>query len=168
MRKFLLAATILAPFAIGPAYAAGGTLSGDLKVTTTAAGSTASVASDQGTHAQVMAGRTGGVVVGAVSGNYTSVDTSALGKAGGGTSYTNTTATQTNVGGTLAGGLAINAGRSGPFSTASSISSNGATGTAGGGQNSQAGGSSAANASTTNISGVIKLQTGHNHGGGPR
>ena len=86
MRKFLLAATILAPFVVAPAFAGGApqglTAAGDINLSKTTAGSTAIVGSMQGTNAQAKAAGNGGVIVGAVSGNYTSVETTALGKAG--------------------------------------------------------------------------------------
>jgi fibronectin-binding autotransporter adhesin len=166
MRKFLLAATMMVPFA---AFAGGSALSiaGDVNLAKTSAGSTAGVQSTQGTQAQIKAGGSGGVVVGAVSGNYTAVDTSALGKAGPAGSYTDTTATQTNVGGTVAGGPALNKNGqgTGPISlTSGHGQATGASGSAGGGQSSQASGGSAAMASNTNIGGFGKVelpQQGH-------
>jgi hypothetical protein len=148
MRKFLLCATMMVPFA---AFAGGSGLSvaGDVNIAKTSAGSTAGVASIQGTQAQIKAGGAGGVVVGAVSGNYTGVGTTALGKAGPAGSYTDTTATQTNVGGTVSGGLAI--GKSSGRMPA-------AGGSASGGQSSMASGGSAATASDTNIGGFVKVE----------
>jgi hypothetical protein len=156
MRTFLLAATMLVPFA---AFAGGSDLSivGDRNVAQTTAGSTAGVQSTQGTRAQTNATGNGGVVVGAVSGNYTSVATTALGKAGPSGSYTDTTATQTNIGGTAAAGLAINpGGQSKPIVlTNGHGQASGATGSASGGQNSQAMGSSGATAANTNVGGFV-------------
>jgi hypothetical protein len=87
MRKFLLAATILAPFAVAPAFAGGGSgggmISGDGNLATTSAGSSATVGSVQGTAAQAKAAGNGGVIVGAVSANHTSVATTAAGQAAG-------------------------------------------------------------------------------------
>jgi hypothetical protein len=150
MRKFLLAATMMVPFA---AFAGGSGLSvaGDVNLAKTSAGSTAGVASVQGTQAQIKAGGSGGVVVGAVSGNYTAVETTALGKAGPAGSYTDTTATQTNVGGTVSGGLAI--GKSADRGRMPVTS-----GSASGGQSSMASGGSAATASDTNIGGFVKVE----------
>jgi hypothetical protein len=156
MRTFLLAATMLIPFA---AFAGGADLSivGDRNLAATKAGSTAGVQGTQGTRAQTNATGNGAVVVGAVSGNYTSVATTALGKAGPGGSYTDTTATQTNIGNTAATGLAINKdGKKMPIAmTNGRGQANGATGSASGGQNSQAAGSSGATASNTNVGGFV-------------
>lgn len=173
MRKFLLAATILAPFAIAPAFAGSDALSiaGDLNLAKTSAGSTAAVGSMQGTNAQAKAAGNGGVIVGAVSGNYTSVETTALGKAGPMGSYTDTTATQANVGGTVAAGLALNKGgrpMGGPTADLFTVTSNGASGSAGGGQSSTAMGGSAATATNTNLGGFIKVEQPHRGGHGPR
>jgi hypothetical protein len=145
MRKFLLAATILAPFAFAPAF--GQTIAGDVNLAKTAAGSTAGVASEQGTMAGAKVGGNGAVVTGAVSGNYTQVQTAAGATAGPKGSFTNTTAQQINIGGTVAGGLADN-----------SKHSNAATGIAGGQQTSQATGGSAATASNANLGGMIKVE----------
>ena len=80
MRKFLLAATIMVPFA---AFAGGADLSiaGDGNLAKTTAASTAGVQSTQGNHAEANVGGNGGIVAGAVSGNYPSVATTALGNA---------------------------------------------------------------------------------------
>jgi hypothetical protein len=144
MRKFLLAATILAPFAVAPAFAdmpRAPITAGDVNIGKTAAGSSAGVSSQQGT----MAGGNGAVIVGAVSGNYTSVMTGAGATAGPNGSFTTTNAQQTNIGGTLAGGLGSGA-----------KSNSGAAGKANGSQNSQASGDASANASNTNLSGFSK------------
>ncbi|MDR3536095.1 MAG: hypothetical protein P4L71_06310 [Acetobacteraceae bacterium] len=162
MRKFLFAATMLVPFAAfagSPAPTLG--IAGDVNLATTSAGSTAGVQSTQGTQAQAKAAGTGGVIVGAVSGNYTSVETTAAGRASPAGSYTDTTATQTNVGGTVTAGLAINKSGRGP------IQANGASGSASGGQNSQASGQSAATASNTNLGGAV-IVTLPKQGHGPR
>jgi hypothetical protein len=145
MRKYLLASVIaLAPFA---AFAAQPQIiAGDVNLAQTAAGSTAGVSSQQGTMAGAKVGGNGAVVVGAVSGNYTQVNTAAGATAGPKGSFTNTTAQQVNVGGTIAGGLADNGKHS-----------NGATGIAGGGQSSQATGGSTASASNVNLGGFIAV-----------
>lgn len=145
MRKFLLAATILAPFAFAPAF--GQTIAGDVNLAKTAAGSTAGVASEQGTMAGAKVGGNGAVVTGAVSGNYTQVQTAAGATAGPKGSFTNTNAQQVNVGGTVAGGLADNGKHS-----------NGASGMASGGQTSQATGGATAGASNTNLGATIKVE----------
>ncbi len=175
MRKFLLAATILAPFVAAPAFAGGAsqglTAAGDINLSKTTAGSTAVVGSMQGTNAQAKAAGNGGVIVGAVSGNYTSVETTALGKAGVKGSYTDTTATQTNIGGTLAGGLALNkdAGHGGgPRADTVSVQGNGASGSAGGGQSSMSGGTAAATATNMNLGGFIKVEPPRERGHAPR
>lgn len=163
MRTFLLAATMLVPFT---AFAGGSGMSaaGDLNVAKTAAGSTAGVQSSQGTHAQATAAGNGGIVVGAISGNYTAVDTTAAGRAGPGGSFTQTTATQTNIGGTAAAGYAINkTGRAPIALTAGRGQASGASGIAGGGQDSQAAGSSTASASNANIGGFVAVKPGRSH-----
>jgi hypothetical protein len=150
VRKFLLAATILAPFAVAPAFAdmpANLTAAGDINLAKTAAGSTAGVASQQGTMAASKVGGNGAVLTGAVSGNYTQVNTAAGATAGPKGSYTNTTAQQVNIGGTVTGGVANSAKRG-----------NGATGAASGGQSSQATGGAAATAANTNLGGFIAVQ----------
>jgi hypothetical protein len=122
------------------------TVVGDVNVAKTAAGSTAGVSSQQGTVAGSKVGGNGAVLVGAVSGNYTQVNTAAGATAGPKGSYTNTTAQQLNIGGTVAGGIADN-GKHG----------NGATGVSGGAQSSQATGGSAATATNTNLGGFITV-----------
>jgi hypothetical protein len=156
MRKLLLAATMLVPFA---AFAGGSDLSvaGDVNLARSTAGSTAGVQSSQGTHAQITAGGTGGVIVGAIAGNSTTVGTTALGKAGPAGSYTNTTATQTNLGGTVAAGAVI--GKGGPIALNDGHgSSGGASFSAGGGQGSQASGGSSATASNMNLGGFASAK----------
>jgi hypothetical protein len=150
MRKFLLAATILVPFAMAPAFAEmphAMTAAGDVNVAKTTAGSSASVGSEQNTMAGGKAGGNGAVIVGAVSGNYSAVETGAGATAGPKGSFTNTSAQQVNIGGTAAGGLGDNANHS-----------NGATGKASGAQNSQANGGSSANAANTNVGASVKVQ----------
>jgi hypothetical protein len=73
MRRFLLAATILLPFAVAPAFAEMQqpmTAAGDINIGKTAAGSSAGVSSQQGTMAGAKVAGNGAVIVGAVSGNY--------------------------------------------------------------------------------------------------
>jgi hypothetical protein len=150
MRKFLLAATILAPFALAPAFAEmprGQTVSADVNLAKTTAGSNADVSSQQGTMAGAKIGGNGAVTTGAVSGNYTQVNTAAGAIAGPKGSSTSTNAQQVNVGGTVTGGLADNGKHS-----------NGASGMAGGGQTSQASGGATATASNTNLGGAIKVE----------
>lgn len=119
MRKLLLAATVLA-MAGAPAFA------GHLPQQLTAVGSAAGVMSTQGTNANAAVGGNGAVVAGAVSGNYTTITTSGVAKAGPAGTTTNATATQLNVGGTLAGG----------YSTVTKGKGNTATGSASGSQSS--------------------------------
>jgi hypothetical protein len=149
-RKFLLAATILAPFAVAPAFAEMPrdiTVAGDVNLAKTAAGSTAGIASERGTMAGAKVGGNGAVITGAVSGNYTQVNTAAGATAGPKGSFTNATVQQVNIGGTVAGGLAENGKHS-----------NGASGMAGGQQTSQAKGGAAATASNANLGGFIKVE----------
>jgi hypothetical protein len=102
-----------------------------------------------------------GVTVGTVSGNYTSIETTALGRAGPQGSFTDTTAQQVNVGGTIAGGTAANKGWG-----------KGATGISGGSQTTQTEGGATASASNTRLSGSLKLDeprgNGHGNGHGAR
>lgn len=174
MRKFLLAATLLAPFAVAPAFAGGGTLggiaAGDVDLGMTSAGSSAGVSSVQGTRARSNVAGNGGVIVGAVSGSTTSVQTTALGTAGPRGSYTDTTATQTNIGGTVAGGLALNqSGRPvGPITDAMTASIKGASGSASGGQTSQATGNADAKAANVKLGGFATMQAPKSRGGSHR
>lgn len=160
MRKFLLAATILAPFVVAPAFAGSGpngaSMAGDLNLAKTSANSTAGVASTQRTGANTLAAGNGSVIVGAVSGNYTQVQTTASAAARPQGSQTNTTAQQTNVGGTVAGSLVTNKGWG-----------KGVTGSAGGSQNSQATGDANAAAANMNVGGFVKMDQPR-HGGAPR
>jgi len=149
MRKLLLAATILG-LAVAPAFAGG--IAGDADIGISSANSTAGVSSSQGTQAGVTAAKNGGVVVGAVSGNYTAVDTSAMGATSPkGASYTNTTATQTNIGGTVGGGVVGN-------------TTNGTSGSASGNQSSTANGGANATAKNLNVGGFATVS--HGRGGG--
>jgi hypothetical protein len=147
--RTLLLATVMLAFA-APAFALPQPqpqiIAGDVNLATTSAGSNAGVSSSQGTMANVKAAGNGAVIVGAVSGNYTSVQTTALGTASPAGSYTDTTATQTNIGGTVAAGAANQMQKRG-----------GASGTAGGGQYSTASGNSTATASNANLGGVVVL-----------
>jgi hypothetical protein len=150
MRKFLLAATVLAPFVMMPAFAEmphAFTAAGDVNAAKTTAGSSAGVSSQQGTMAGAKVGSNSAMMSGAVSGNYTAVQTGAGATAGPKGSSTNTSAQQTNIGGTVTGGLG---------STAKGSTS--ASGSAGGGQTSQASGDASATASNTNLGGFVKVQ----------
>lgn len=147
MKKFLLAGVIaLAPFV---AFAAqdhqnGGAIAGNLALTGSL--SAAGVESTQGTMAGAMVKGDGAVVVGTVSGNYTSIDTTGKARAGLGYANTETKTTQTNIGGTVSGGFA-NEGRG---------FGNVATGTTGGAQQSAAAGGSIAGAA--DLGGFIKVE----------
>jgi hypothetical protein len=125
MRTILLAGVVaLVPFA---AFAHGPQQS-QANLALTAAGSLAGVHSTQGTSAASNVAGNGFVVNGAVSGNYTDVTTKGAANMGKNAAKTNATATQVNVGGTIAGGYATG----------------NATGNEAGWQNSQALGGSAA------------------------
>ena len=156
MRKYLFTATILIPLAVAPAFAGsgpvGGIIAGD--VSRSAANSTAGVASTQRTGANAIAAGNGGVIVGAVSGNYTQVQTTATGQARPHDTWTSTNAQQTNVGGTVTGGRAINAG-----------TGKGASGMAGGSQDSQAAGNANAAASNMNVRGFAGMDQPRHRGG---
>jgi len=150
MRKFLIAATILLPFA---AFAGqdGAKVAGNVALTTS--GSLAGAQSQQGTMAGSMVGGSGVVINGAVAGNYTSIDTTGAAHAGRGYANTEAKTTQLNLGGAITGGYA-DTGRG---------FGNKATGTAGATQSSQAIGGSAAVAA--DLGGAVKVQTprpGHN------
>jgi len=74
VRNFLMAATLVVPFAVAPAFAdmpRNLIAAGDVNLAKTAAGSSAGVASQQGTVAGTRVGGNGAVLTGAVSGNYT-------------------------------------------------------------------------------------------------
>lgn len=157
MRNFLLTATILAPFAVASAFAEmprAPITAGDVNVAKTTAGSSAGVSSQQGTTAGARIGGNGAVIVGAVSGNYTSVETGAGATAGPKGSFTNTNAQQTNIGGTVTSALGNSTNRN-----------SGASGKASGSQTSQASGDSSATASNKNL-GAFTLGT-QSHGGHP-
>jgi hypothetical protein len=159
MRKFLLAATILVPITVTPAFAGmqgAQTTAADANRAKTTAGSDASVSGQQETMAGAKIGGNGAVMVGAVSGNYTSVETGAGATAGPKGSFTNTNAKQTNIGGTVAGGLGSGANRS-----------SGAFGKAGGDQTSQASGDASATASNRNVGAFVtggQARGGHSSG----
>jgi hypothetical protein len=121
MRKFLLAATVLALTA-APAFAGGP----PKQVTALAAGSMAGVMSAQTTNANATVGGNGAVITGAVSGNYTTITTTGHAATTPTGATAKTTATQTNLGGTLAGG----------YSQVGKGHGSVATGAAGGGQSS--------------------------------
>jgi hypothetical protein len=169
MRKLLLAATILASFAAAPAFAGsgadGGMISGNVALATS--GSNAGVSSVQGTMANAKLAGNGGVIVGAVSGNYTAVDTMSAAKAGQGHAKTETTAQQTNIGGTVAGGLVSNKdgrqARGGGDASLSMHGNSGVSGAAGGSQTSTATGGSVADAA--NLGGFIKVEQPKQGGG---
>lgn len=153
MRMILLAATVLMPFAAfadqGPNQA--GQISGNAALT--ASGSLSGVSGSQGTTAGSVVRGNGAVINGAISGNYTDMATSGSARAGQGFAKTQTQATQTNIGGTITGGLAQQTKGSG----------NTARGNAGGSQNSQATGGSAAVA--VDLGGSIRGNQQNNHPG---
>jgi hypothetical protein len=106
MRKLLLAATMMA-LAAAPAFAGGAP-----RQPVMAVGSAAGVMSTQTNNANAKVGGSGAVIVGSVSGNYTTITTTGHAAAGQYGATTKATATQTNVGGTLAGGYShVNRGR---------------------------------------------------------
>jgi hypothetical protein len=148
MRKFLIAATIVIPFAAfanqPPPRQDGGQVQGNVALT--ASGSLAGVQSQQGTMAGSMVRGDGVVTNGAIAGSYTTIDTTGSAQAGKGFAGTETRATQLNVGGVITGGSA-NAGKG---------RGNTATGTASGMQNSSAVGGSVAAAADLN--GSLKMQ----------
>ena len=159
MRKLLLVATMMmvpfAAFAKAPAMTAGG----DVNLAQTSAGSTAGVSSTQGTQARTNVNGNGAVTVGTVSGNYTSVQTTAAGQAGPGGSATQTSAQQVNTGGTVSSGLGVSkSGSNGQHAS-------GASGATQGGQSSQASGASGATASNMNLGGAASVTLPGRSGG---
>jgi hypothetical protein len=137
-------------------FAALAQVPGATNTATTSAGSNASVGSTQATMAAAKVGGNGGVLVGAISGNTTSVQTSALGVAGPAGSSTLTSATQYNVGGTISGGLAINAAAK----RMPTAGLNGASGFASGSQTSAGTGTASAHASNVNVTGISAPKPG--------
>jgi hypothetical protein len=136
----------LAPFS---AFAGSFIAAGDINQASTSSQSMAGVQSDQGTWAKTGVGGNGAVVLGTVSGNYTTVNTQGQAKAGPGGSSTSTQAQQFNIGGTISGGVADN----GKHGTANGVT--------GGGQNSQAVGGSTASASNNNVGGFVVVKSYH-------
>jgi hypothetical protein len=149
--------------ALAGQYRGGFVAAGDVNVASTQAGSTAGVSSIQGTGAQANVAGNGAVLVGAVSGNYTSVDTAAAAQAGPKGSYTNTAAAQKNIGGTVAGGLAANKQQDDHRGNDFRTQGNGASGSAGGFQASSDMGGSTAKASNLNMGGFIAVQPAPEH-----
>lgn len=140
MKKILLASVFaLAPFA---AFAGGFVAAGDVNMANTSVGSSAGVGSTQNTDAGATVNGRGAVMVGAISGNYSNVQTGSAAVAGPHGSATTTNAQQVNVGGTITGGMSTG---------------HNATGQANGSQNSQTGGSATAQATNTNIGGFVKF-----------
>jgi hypothetical protein len=154
LRKMLLASAFaLVPFVAFAGNPSGLTAAGDINVAKTSSTSNAGVFSSQGTMAGARVDGNGAVVVGAVSGNYTTIQTNGSAKAGPQGSSTNASATQFNVGGTIAGG----------YSTEGKGRGNEATGSASGGQSSGTTGGSTASASNTNVGGFVTIQQNHHH-----
>ncbi len=156
MRKFLLTSVfVLAPlaaFAAQPQATAG-----DVNLAATNSLSVAGVSSGQGTMAAAKAGGNGAVIVGTVSGNYTTISTNGAAQATPAGSYTTVNTTQANVGGTVSSGLANN-----------TKNQNGASGITGGQQSSQDTGSSVAAAHDVNLGGFVATtpatKPGRGHG----
>jgi hypothetical protein len=146
MRNFLFVAAVLS-VAAAPAFAGRTIPGGDVSGAAMQAGSTAGVASDQGSGAHAMTVGNGAVVMGAVSGNYTQVATGATATARPDGVRTGTTAQQVNVGATLIGGA----------------SSGKAVGSAGGSQTSSGSGDAAAQAKNLGI-GAIAPAPRHGRG----
>jgi hypothetical protein len=136
MRKILLVSVIaLAPLAAFADDHHGGTSS---SVSRTDSSSGAGVLSNEKTNAGVDVGGNGHIAAGAVSGNTSSMETQGRASVGrDGSTKTNATATQTNTGGTLAGGASQSSGHHGGDTS----------GGAGGSQTSTVIGGSTANAS---------------------
>jgi len=102
MRKFLLAATILAPFVVAPAFAGGGPQGGAIagNLTGTASISAGGVVASQGTMAGAMTVGDGTSFQSATSGNFATISTDGYAKAGPGYAKTGTTTTEAQGGGT--------------------------------------------------------------------
>jgi hypothetical protein len=166
MRKMLLASVFaLVPFIAFAGQDRGGFIAaGDANIASTQAGSTAGVSSVQGTGVQTKAAGNGAVLIGAVSGNYTRINTGAAAGAGPKGSYTNTTAAQTNIGDTVAGGLAANKPQDEHRGNDFRTRGDGAFGSAGGFQTSADMGGSTAKASNLNMGGFVAIQPAPEHG----
>jgi hypothetical protein len=134
MRKILLAGVFVA-FA-APAFA--GIVAGDVNASNTTAGSVGGVVSAQGTQSSSTVSN-GWAVGGAVSGNYTNLNSSAQAHATPAGSSTKINTNQTSVGGTITGGAA----------------EGNATTTSSGAQGSIAAGGSKATATNTNVGGFV-------------
>ena len=146
MKKLLLASMLaLAPFAVFAEQPKAFVAAGDINSAATQAGSSVDVGSTQDTNAQTGRGFAG--AAGAVSGNYTTIQTGAAAKAGPAGSQVRTTGTQLNVGGTSIGKLGA--------------------ASASGGQNSTDSGFADASAKNTNIGGFVAVQMPRQHGGRP-
>lgn len=145
MRKLILLATVLAPFAAGSAFAGSSIVAGDANSSKTAASSGVQLGSVQGTYSQSTAMH-GSTIGGAVSGNYTTINTAANASLNKGNPSTSTSGTQLNVGGTISGGTA-----NGQSKTVS-----------GGSQSSTNYGFSTASASNANVGGfTVQMQSHH-------
>ena len=97
MRKIFLAATILAPFAVAPAFADGGAVAGSL--TGTGSMSVAGVSAGQSTQAGALTVGNGASFQSATAGNNASIATDGYAKAGPGYSATGAKTTQSQGGG---------------------------------------------------------------------
>jgi hypothetical protein len=102
MRKFLLAATILAPFVVAPAFAGGGPEGGAIagNLTGTVSISAGGVQASQGTQAGAMTVGNGASYQSATAGNFATINTNGYAKAGPGIAMTGTNTTQAQGGGT--------------------------------------------------------------------
>ena len=100
MRKILVAATILAPLVVAPAFARddGGAIAGN--ITGTASISVAGVAAGQSTQAGAMTAGNGFSMQSATAGNVAAIDTSGYAKAGPGYAKTGAKTTEAQGGGT--------------------------------------------------------------------
>src|SRR5579859_5230626 len=100
MRKFLLAATILAPFVVAPAFAGGGPEGGAIagNLTGTASISVGGVQASQGTQAGAMTVGNGFSFQSATAGNAASITTNGHAIAGPGKAMTGTNTTQHQAG----------------------------------------------------------------------
>jgi hypothetical protein len=105
MRKFLLAATILAPFVVAPAFAggngsAGGTIAGN--VSGTVSMSNSGLTASGGTAAGAMTAGNGASFQSVTTGNYATVGSKGVAMAGPGKAYTDTKTTESQSGATTA------------------------------------------------------------------
>lgn len=158
MKRLLLAGVML--LAPGTVFAGDDSpVLGDINLAKTLAMSPGGVSGNQGPDAIFDVTANSGVAAGAVSGNTANVKTTAFGVAGPAGAFTTTNARQTNAGGTVAAGRAIN--QNGQPVAVTAVPASGAYGGAGGGQSGRTAGTAAASAANRNAGGFLRRQAQH-------